>query len=156
MLAHKGIALGTRFYLIIFLLLLFSPPLALSGDTFIWTQGHHKKLGRIDDKGIIHDDSRISTFDKRIGRIKDNIVYDSPYGGMPIGRLEKKEDVYNIYDAAYGGKTVGRWEDGKVYDKGSFGGRIIGETNNKDGAAYFLLIEGGLLEKDWTKRRWNQ
>ena len=158
--AHKKtdekIDIAVRFVLIVFLLLLLSPPSALSGDGFIWTQGHHKKLGRVDDKGIICDDSNINTFGKRIGHIKDNIVYDSPYGGMPIGRLEKKDAIYNMYDAAYGGKAVGRWEDGKVYDKGYFGGQIIGETNNKDGAAYFLLIEGGLLEKDWTKRKWNQ
>ena len=132
------------------------PHPAFSGDTAIWSQGRHKKLGRVDDKGIIYDDSNISSFGKRIGRIKDRIVYNSPYGGMPIGRIEKKDGVYNIYDSGSGGKPVGRWEKGKVYDKGSYGSRIIGITDNKDGAAYFLLMEGGLLESDWTRRKWNK
>ena len=136
------------------LILCLIPTFAYSQDTFIWSKGKHKKLGRIDNKGIILDDSNANTFGKRVGKVKDGIVYDSR---MPIGRFEKKGNgVYNIYDNAYGGKLVGRWEDGKVYDRGSFGGQIIGITKNKEGAAYFLLKEGGLLEKDFTKRKWNE
>jgi len=66
------------------LLILFLPTLAFSQDTPIWTNGFHKKLGRIDSKGIISDDSNIQTFGKRIGRIKDGIIYNDPHGGSPI------------------------------------------------------------------------
>ena len=45
-----------------------------------------------------------------------------------------------LYDAPYGGKAVGRYKDGKVYDK-PYGGSAIGETENKDGAGYWLLKE---------------
>ena len=144
----------------ILLLILFTIPLiptfVFSQDTTsIWTNGHHKKLGRIDNKGIIIDDSNIQTFGKRIGRIKDGVIYNAPNGGKPIGRIEQKESgVFNIYDSGSLGKPVGRWEDGKVYDRGSYGGQVIGISESKDGASYFLLMEGGLLEKDFKKRKW--
>jgi hypothetical protein len=103
-------------FLILFTIPL-TPTFALSQETSIWTNGYHKKLGR----------------------------------------LEKKENgAYNIYNSGSKGKPVGRWEDGKVYDRGSYGGKVIGVSESKDGAAYFLLIEGGLLENDWTKRGWNE
>ena len=143
--------------LVLILILCLIPTLTFSQSTTqIWSHGFHEKLGRVNDKGIILDDSNVQNFGKKIGRIKNGVVYNAPNGGKPIGRIEKKDDVYNIYDAAYGGKSVGRWEDGKVYDRGSYGGRVIGVSESKDGASYFLLIEGGLLEKDWTKRKWNE
>ena len=146
-----------RIKLLSLILILLIPTFAFSQDTFIWSEGKHKKLGRIDNKGIILDDSNANTFGKRVGRIKDGVIYNDPHGGMPIGRFEKKGNgVYNIYDSAYGGKPVGRWEDGKVYDRGSYGGRVIGLSENKDAVAYFLLMDGGLLEKDFTKRKWNE
>jgi hypothetical protein len=128
--------------LTLLLILCLTPTSALSQDTPIWTNGYHQKLGRVDSKGIISDDSNIQTFGKKIGRIKNGIIYNDPNGGLPVGRIEKKEKgVFNIYDSAAGGKTVGRWEGGKIYDRGSYGGKIIGVSKNKDGAAYFLLKE---------------
>ena len=52
---------------------------------------------------------------KKVGKIdKDGVIYDSPYGGKKIGKV--KHGV--VYDSPYGGKTVGRIEeDGKLYDK---------------------------------------
>ena len=141
-----------RITLLVLLLILFLlPTFAFSQD--IWSNGHHKKLGRINDKGVILDDSNHQNFGKKIGRIKNGVVYDSPHGGTPIGRID--EDG-KIWDKVVGGKPIGRWEGGKVYDRGSYGGIVIGETKNKDGASFFLLKEGGLLEKDFTKRKWNE
>ena len=55
--------------LLLVLILYLIPPSALSQDTPIWTNGFHKKLGRVDNKGIICDDSNPQNFGKRIGRV---------------------------------------------------------------------------------------
>ena len=61
--------------------------------------------------------------------LADDYIYDSPYGGKKVGRINEKG---YIYDKAYGGKKIGRVEDGKVYDK-AYGGRKVGriEENGK-------------------------
>jgi hypothetical protein len=64
-------------------------------------------------------------------------VYDSPYGGKKVGRIE---DNGKIYDKPYGGKAVGRYDDGKVYNN-PYGGKAIGSADSKEGAGYFLLRE---------------
>jgi len=142
--------------LVLILILCLIPTLTFSQSTTqIWSHGFHEKLGRVNDKGIILDDSNVQNFGKKIGRIKNGVVYNAPNGGKPIGRIEQKESgVFNIYDSGSLGKPVGRWEDGKVYDRGSYGGQVIGISESKDGASYFLLMEGGLLEKDFKKRKW--
>ena len=38
-------------------------------------------------------------------------------------------------------KKIGRVKDGKVYDR-HYGGSIIGESDSKEGAGYWLLEEG--------------
>ena len=125
-------------FLILFTISL-TPTSALSQSTTpIWTNGYHKKLGRVDSKGIICDDSSIQTFGRKIGRIKDGVIYDSPHGGMPVGRLDKDG---KIWDRSVGGKAVGRWEDGKVYNRSDRGGKVLGVSKNENGAAYFLLKE---------------
>ena len=90
-------------------LILFTIPLiptsALSQDTPIWTNGYHQKLGRVDDKGTILDDSNVQTFGKKIGRIKDGIIYNDPNGGLPVGRIDENG---KIWDSAAGGKPIGR------------------------------------------------
>jgi len=45
--------------------------------------------------------------------LADDYIYDSPYGGKKVGRIDEKG---YIYDDAYGGKKIGRVEDGVVYD----------------------------------------
>ena len=67
----------------------------------------------------------------------DDVIYDKPYGGKKIGRIEESG---KLYDQPYGGKAVGRYEDGKVYNK-PYGGKAIGRTDNKDGSGYWLLKE---------------
>jgi hypothetical protein len=68
---------------------------------------------------------------KKIGKVDENgYIYDSPYGGKKIGRV--KDDF--VYDSPYGGKKVGRIEDnGKIYDK-PYGGRAVGRYD--DGKVY--------------------
>jgi hypothetical protein len=68
----------------------------------------------------------------------DDYVYDSPYGGTKVGRIE---DNGKIYDEPYGGKAVGRYDDGKVYND-PYGGKAIGSAGRREGAGYFLLREG--------------
>ncbi len=124
--------------LLVLLLILF-PTFSLSQDTTsIWSHGFHKKLGRIDSKGTILDDSNVQDFGKQIGRVREGIIYNDPNGGMPVGRIDKEG---KIWDSAAGGKPIGRWEDGKVYNRSDRGGKIIGVSKNKNGAAYFLLKE---------------
>ena len=67
------------------------------------------------------------------------MVYDSPYGGSKVGRIE--EDG-RLYDKPYGGSAVGRHKDGMVYDK-PYGGSAIGKTEQRDGAGYWLLRKKG-------------
>ena len=61
--------------------------------------------------------------------LADDYIYDKPYGGKKVGRINEKG---YIYDKAYGGKKIGRVEDGKVYDK-AYGGKKVGriEENGK-------------------------
>ena len=61
--------------------------------------------------------------------LADDYIYDSPYGGKKVGRVDERGF---IYDDAYGGKKIGRVEDGKVYDK-AYGGKKVGriEENGK-------------------------
>ena len=113
------------------LLLLIPFILAFSSDNDIWSEGHHKKLGRIDSNGIIYDFN-----EKEIGRIRNGIVYNDPYGGNSIGRIEEN----NIFDSAYGGRSVGRWEEGRIYNKSNYGGQIVGLAKNPKALAYFLLM----------------
>jgi len=115
------------------LLLLIIPfILAFSSDNDIWSEGHHKKLGRIDFMGIIYDFN-----EKEIGRIRNGIIYNNSYGGgNSIGRIEEN----NIFNNAYGGRVVGRWEKGKVYNRGNYGGQIVGLAKNPKASAYFLLM----------------
>lgn len=108
--------------------------LAFSFTNDIWSEGYHKRLGRIDVRGIVYDYSRSNG--KEIGRIHNGIIYNNPYGGNPIGRIEGN----NIYNSAYKGRTIGRWENGKVYNKGYYGGQIVGLTENPKASAYFLLM----------------
>jgi len=53
----------------------------------------------------------------------DDYLYDSPYGGKKVGRIDEKGC---IYDSAYGGKKVGRVDDGYVYDDAYGGKRLAG------------------------------
>ena len=125
-----------RIPLLVLLLILFLiPTLAFTQDTFIWTHGHHEKLGRINDRGIVYNNG------ERIGSVKNGLVYDSPYGGMPVGRIDESGKLWN---QEVGGRAVGRYENGKVYNRSDRGGRIIGVSKNKDGASFFLLKEGWL------------
>jgi len=103
--------------------------IAFSSGNYIWNEGHHKRLGRIDVRGIIYD---YSINEKEIGRIQNEIIYNDPYGGIPIGRIESN----NIYNNE---RVIGRWENGKVYDKGYYGGQIVGLCKNPKASAYFLL-----------------
>jgi hypothetical protein len=61
----------------------------------------------------------------------DDYIYDSPYGGKKIGRVD---DNGYVYDKAYGGKKIGKVKDGKVYDK-AYGGKSIGRIA-EDGKLY--------------------
>ena len=61
----------------------------------------------------------------------DDYIYDSPYGGKKIGRVDENGFVY---DEAYGGKKIGRVKDGKVYDQ-VYGGKSIGRIA-EDGKLY--------------------
>lgn len=69
--------------------------------------------------------------------LADDIIYDSPYGGKKVGRIEESGRLYN---QPYGGKAVGKYKDGKVYDT-PYGGKAIGRTENNEGAGYWLLKE---------------
>ncbi len=54
--------------------------------------------------------------------LADDYIYDAPYGGKKVGRID---DRGVIYDSAYGGKKIGRVKDGIVYDK-VYGGKKVG------------------------------
>ena len=48
-----------------------------------------------------------------VGRVEKSndgtyYTYDSKYGGYPTGRIEKKGNTYYRYDSKYGGYPVGR------------------------------------------------
>ena len=62
------------------------------------------------------------------------MVYDDAYGGKKVGRIEDNK----LYDSYQGGKVVGEYEkeSGRVFDDSH---RPIGQTDNKDGAGYFIL-----------------
>jgi hypothetical protein len=63
--------------------------------------------------------------------IADDFIYDSPYGGKTVGKID--DDGF-IYDSPYGGKKIGRVEDGVVYDR-SYGGSRVGRIE-EDGRLY--------------------
>ena len=67
----------------------------------------------------------------------DDFIYDRPYGGKKIGRIDENGFVY---DKAYGGKKIGRVKDGEVYDK-AYGGKAIGRIDD-DGKLYNEPYEG--------------
>ena len=68
----------------------------------------------------------------------DDYIYDRPYGGKKIGKIDKNGI---IYDRAYGGKKIGRVKKGIVYDR-AYGGNKIGRVDKEGGAAYWLLKNG--------------
>ena len=79
----------------------------------------------------------------------DDFIYDSPYGGKKVGKIDDRGFIYDrpyggkktgrvkdgfVYDSPYGGKKVGRIEeDGKFYDE-PYGGKAVGRY--KDGKVY--------------------
>jgi hypothetical protein len=68
----------------------------------------------------------------------DDYIYDRPYGGKKVGRVDENGFVY---DGAFGGKKIGRVKNGQVYDR-AYDGSVIGESDSKDGVGYCLLEEG--------------
>ena len=62
-------------------------------------------------------------------------MYDAPYGGEPVGRVDVQGFMYS---KPYGGRKVGRHEDGKVY-RTAHGGKPVARVKDKDGAGFFLL-----------------
>ena len=79
----------------------------------------------------------------KVGRLENNgVFYDHPYGGSSIGRIDEKGFVF---DRAYGGSKVGRMDkDGFVYDK-PYGGSKIGRV--KDGFVYDRAYGGSKIGK---------
>jgi hypothetical protein len=59
--------------------------------------------------------------------LADDYIYDSPYGGKKVGKID--EDGF-IYDSPYGGKKIGRVNDGFVYDS-PYGGKKVGRINEE-------------------------
>lgn len=60
----------------------------------------------------------------------DAYVYDSPYGGRIIGRVDKKGFIYS---GRTGGEKIGQVIDGAVFDRS--GSRKVGRID-KDGRIY--------------------
>ena len=57
----------------------------------------------------------------KVGKIDDDgVIYDSPYGGDPVGRYEDG----NVYDNPYGGSTIWRTE--------GYGCWLLKEKNDRD------------------------
>ena len=77
--------------LIILLALIFCP---LNGicDEFIWSNGYHEQLSKVDSKGIIYD----TPYGSKVGHVTaSGVIFNAPYGGQPLGRISADGKIWN-------------------------------------------------------------
>ena len=118
-------------FIIILVFILLLCPLKGICDEFIWSNGYHKQLSKVDSKGIIYD----KPYGDKVAHVKNGVIYNSPYGGLPVGRIAEDGKIWN---KEVGGKPIGRYENGRVYNS-IIGGAVIGITKDIRGCGWFLL-----------------